>query len=251
MNVITETTDFKKIAESVNQADSDSLVLFDVDEVLLTDTEHFRLTHDYRKKWVKSGKERLPKEIRQLLFSIILKDRTVRFVDTQIVEILTELEKRKVPTLALTKLYTGKFGVIEDFTEWRLKEFQTLNIDFNKLTPIKGEMSIAELNIGHGNPTLKEGVILTANADKGLVLKNILDQKNYYPKSIIFVDDLLDNVESVQKMCSELQINYQGFTYLGASLIPEPNLNEEIERIRFDILEKELRWVIGDELSVF
>ena len=106
-------------------------------------------------------------------------------------EILTELERRKIPTLALTKLFTGKFGLIEDFTEWRLKEFQTLNLDFNKLTPIKGEMLIEELHIGCGIPTLKEGVILTANADKGEVLKHILRQKNYYPKSIIFVDDIL------------------------------------------------------------
>jgi len=249
MNIITETTDFKKIAESINQADSDTLVLFDVDEVILMDTDPYRLTHDYRKKWTKSGEERLSKEIRELLFSIILKDRVVRFVDPQIMEILTELERRKIPTLALTKLFTGKFGHIEDFTEWRLKEFQTLNLDFNKLTPIKGEMLIEELHIGCGIPTLKEGVILTANADKGKVLKHILRQKNYYPKSIIFVDDILGNVESLQKMCSELQIDYQGFTYIGASLVPEPNLNEEIERMRFEILEKEHRWVIENELS--
>ncbi|MDR0296913.1 MAG: DUF2608 domain-containing protein [Rickettsia sp.] len=236
-------SDFLKILEIIGNLDQDSLVLFDVDDVLIMDQDEYRLTHPYRQQWRVESKNRLTREERQLFFSIILKNRTIRLVDPHIADILSRLWEKQIPTAALTKLYTGRFGVIEDLTNWRLKELKGINIDFMRSTPIKEEILIDELHIENGIPMMKEGVILTANVDKGAVLENILHKKNYYPKTIIFVDDVLENIESVEKICTKLQINFYGFEFNGTSLVPEAELDKKSEKIRFEILENEHRWV--------
>ncbi|XVN43069.1 MAG: DUF2608 domain-containing protein [Candidatus Rickettsia vulgarisii] len=242
---IDKVSDFIQISETVNNACQDNLVLFDVDDVLIMDKDEYRLTHPIRHQWRLAAKERLTRQERHHLASIIFEKRLVRLVDPHISDILNLLWSRQIPTMALTKLYTGKFGVIEDFTEWRLNELKSMNIDFRKSTPIIDEMLIteAELNIGGGMPTVKEGVILTADVNKGKVLENILHKKKYYPKKIIFVDDILGNLEDISIMCSNLKIDFHGFEYIGASLVPELELDHESEKIRFEILEKEYRWV--------
>jgi hypothetical protein len=217
------------------------------------DEHEYRLTHPYRKQWKKDSKTRLSIEERNLLFSIILAERNVRLVDPQIRNILDDLEKRKIPTMALTKLYTDKYGVIESVIErmqdWRIKELRAINIDFAKLTPIRDEIVIHELQVGYGVPLLTEGVILTANRDKADILEHILHSKKYYPKSIIFIDDILENLEVVQSLCDKLKINFHGFEYMGAGQVPEIELDERIERIRFQILEQKYRWIAQTHIT--
>ncbi|MCC8399069.1 MAG: DUF2608 domain-containing protein [Rickettsia endosymbiont of Platyusa sonomae] len=239
----TKISDFLKISEMIDKLDQDSLVLFDVDDVLIMAQDEYRLTHPYRLEWCVESKKRFTRKERQLFFSIILKNRTIRLVNPNINDILSKLWERQIPTVALTKLYTGRFGVIEDFTNWRLKELKGINIDFMKSTPIKEEILIDELHSENGMPMMEEGVILTADIDKGVVLENILHKKSYYPKTIIFVDDVLENIESVEKICTKLQINFYGFEFSGASLVPEAELDKKSEKIRFEILEKEHRWL--------
>jgi hypothetical protein len=240
---ISETFDMIHLTEVISDANHDSLVLFDVDDVLIMDEHEYRLTHPYRKQWRQDSKTRLSTQERDLLFSIIMADRDVRLVDPQIRNILGDLEKRQIPTMALTKLYTDKFGIIDKMQDWRIKELRSIDIDFAKLTPIKEEIVVNELQAGYGVPLLTEGVILTANCDKADILEYILHSKKYYPKSIIFVDDVLENLEVVQNLCDELKINFHGFEYLGAGQVPEIELDEKTEQIRFQILEQQRRWI--------
>lgn len=179
---IEQVKDFVKIAELLSSLDQDSLVLFDVDEVLIMDEVEYLLTHPYRVEWRLESKKRLTRSQRNLLFSIIIQKRAVRLVDPYVADILNSLGKMQIPTMGLTKLYTGNFGVIEDLTEWRLNELKAINIDFMSSSPLKDEMLIEGMETGDGIPTMKGGVILTANIDKGKVLDNILHAKNYYPK---------------------------------------------------------------------
>lgn len=248
---IDKVSDFEQVSESLSNTCQDSLVLFDVDDVLIMDQDEYRLTHPLRRQWRQRAKERLARQERHHLASIIFEKRLVRLVDPNISEILDLLWTRQIPTMALTKLYTGKFGVINDFTDWRLNELKSINIDFTKSTPITDEILIeeSELNVGGGMPTVKEGVILTADVNKGKVLENILHKKKYYPKKIIFVDDILENLEDVSAICSNLKIDFHGFEYIGASLVPEAELDHESEETRFGILENEYRWVPDLKLS--
>lgn len=240
---INKISDFQIVSQLLEKANKDYLVLFDVDDVLIMDQDEYRLTHPYRKEWILDSKKRLDKKQRDNLFSIILKERNIRLVDPYITAILNKLWDMEIPTAALTKLYTGKFGVIEDFTDWRIKELNNIDIDFMRSTPIKEKIILEELHIGGGFPMIVEGIIFTADVDKGHILENILHKAKYFPKTIIFFDDVLENILSVEKMCKKMNINYYGFEFDGALLVPEVELHKESEKIRFNILENEHRWV--------
>ena len=36
---------------------------------------------------------------------------------------------------------------------------------------------------------------------------------NYFPKTIIFVDDRMENIGSLEKICIKLKIDFYGFHY--------------------------------------
>jgi len=249
LSKINRVHDFKEVIKVIEQANSDSLVLFDVDEVIVMDNDEYRLTHDYRKELVSDIEKRLPEEQCKLLISVVLKNRKIRFVNSDILKIFTLLKEKNIPAMGLTKLPTGKLGIIEDMIEWRVRELTELKVNFKEFSPLNDEIIVEDFNVGYGKPTLKDGIIYTAEYDKGDVLEYVLRKTNYFPKSIIFIDDIEENLLSLQKTCSKLKTNYQGFEFMGSAIVPEPDLDEQLEKIRFEILEKEYKWLTDEELK--
>ncbi|MGI9214583.1 MAG: DUF2608 domain-containing protein, partial [Gammaproteobacteria bacterium] len=140
----------------------------------------------------------------------------------------------KMSTIALTAMGTGKFGVIPNMEEIRIKELNKVGISFLPLAPLKGRNVFEDLkNIPKfldepkGIPSLDSGVVFTAGIDKAVTLEHIFKTYNYYPKTIIFVDDLLYNLESVQHLANKLNINFYGFYYKAASLISLPVIQDK------------------------
>lgn len=247
---IIETSNLLPLKEILQKADKDTLVIFDVDRVLIMPTnEHTLNRHPYRKKLWEELKNRHSKEEIKILYGITASQAEWRLVDPDILNVLTYLEKHEIPSIALTSLYTGKFGDIEKIEDWRVKQLQYLGIDFINLTPIKGELSADKLAGEDGIPVLKSGIILTANVDKAKVLEYMLSHSNYYPKTIIFIDDQLSNLKTLEALSNKLQIKFHGFHYTAVSQMPIPIINEQIENLRFDILEKELKWLNHRELA--
>ncbi len=66
---------------------------------------------------------------------------------------------------------------------------------------------------------------------------------NYCPKAIIFIDDVLENLKSLQKLCIKLKIDFYGHHYRAVSFMPLPIIDENLERLRFNILEKGGVWL--------
>jgi Protein of unknown function (DUF2608) len=76
--------------------------------------------------------------------------------------------------------------------------------------------------------------------------KSIIDESyNLFP----LLDDLFENIESLKQLCFELNINFYGFHYKAVSLIPLPTIDEDLEKLRFAILEKEFTWLSLQKLQ--
>lgn len=110
-------------------------------------------------------------------------------------------------------------------------------------------MAFPELKTEDGIPMIKAGVIFTALSDKGSVLKAALQKFGIRFSSITFIDDDRANLLSVQKFCDEEGISFEGIHYRASRLSPLPSLTEEVEQIRYRILETEKRWLSDDELK--
>lgn len=242
---IQEASKLSEVVHLFKNATPETLVLFDVDDALIMPQNDYRFTHPFRTKWGKKSKKTLSKERREFLISIIWEHRKVQLVDPTIKVILGDLAKRQIPTMALTAMYTGKFGKINAMEDWRLEELRGVGIDFAPLSPIKNTMQFEDLKGDHGMPLIKSGIILTAMQNKGLVLKKVLDALKVKPKEILFMDDALDHLKSVEALCYKLGIQFQGIHFVGAQSVPEPTWDEETEDKRIDILEKEERWETG------
>jgi len=247
---IIETTDLALLEETLSQENQDTLVIFDVDHVLIMPTDDYTMSRNlHRKNFWKDMQERLPEDQIKFLHSIVTSKAKWRLVDPKIIDIINYLREHKIPSIALTSLGTGQLGIIEKREDLRLQELKTVGINFFDLSSFQDTITIPELAGDHGVPMLKEGVILTAEVDKAVVLEHILHSKNHYPKTIIFVDDILSNLESVSRMCSKLNVTFLGFHYTAVSAMEKPASDQETEKLRLQILEKEHIWFTGKDLK--
>lgn len=247
---IVKISNFILLKEAIERANKDTLVIFDVDHVLIMPTDEYTLNrHPYRKELWKAIENRISKEKWKELYGITASKAKWRLVDPDIMNIFAELKVRKIPTMALSSIYTGKFGVIDSIEDWRVKQLHDLGFDFATLTPIKIDLYLKELEANDGIPILKSGVMLTAQIDKAKMLEYVLHHTNYRPKTIIFVDDMLNNIESLENLSRKMQIEFYGFHYVAVSQMPLPIINKETEKLRFQILEQEHKWLTHQEMA--
>ena len=90
-----------------------------------------------------------------------------------------------------------------------------------------------------------QGVIETEYQLKGPVLKEILSSLSTRPKKIIFVDDRIKQIKSVNDTCLELEIPCMALHYVPITDVPQ--LNEKIADYQLFILVHEHRWVPDSE----
>ncbi len=243
-------SNFILLKEAIGRANQDTLVIFDVDHVLIMPTDEYTLNrHPYRKELWQAIENRISKEEWKELYGITASKAKWRLVDPEIMNIFAELKIRKIPTMALSSIYTGKFGVIDSIEDWRVKHLHDLGFDFSTLTPIKTDLYAKQLEENDGVPILKSGVMLTAQIDKAKMLEHVLLQSNYRPKTIIFVDDMLNNIESLENLSRKMKIEFYGFHYTAVSQMPLPIINKETEKLRFQILEQDHEWLTHKEMA--
>ena len=246
---------FAPVIKMLKLSNKDTLVIFDVDDVLIRPGSDDDFKHPCRTLlWQEIKRRSTPNKI-EFLHSSILSATKQYLTDPQIIDIFNYLKSQNIPTVALTAMGTGNFGIIEKMEDIRVNELNDLGISFLPLTPIRDELLVPELENTHivfpyckGTPMLKYGIIFTAGVDKRVVLEYMFNKYNYYPKNIIFVDDCIKNLESLETLNTKLNLNFYGFHYAAASLTKFPNIDENLERLRFKFLEQESCWLSYEKL---
>jgi len=96
-------------------------------------------------------------------------------------------------------------------------------------------------------PLFKKGVLVTSLHPKGEVLMAFLKAISWKPSKVIFVDNILSNVTSVDKKMEELLIPCEGihFNYVERDLC---NINPKIFKVQLDSVITSQRWI--DEKSI-
>lgn len=99
-------------------------------------------------------------------------------------------------------------------------------------------------------PIFQDGVIFAAKKPKGKVLSKFLKLSKLKPRKIIFVDNQLKNVLSVEAHCKELGIDYTGIHFTKTYNKPANPLDKKIAEKKFEILLAENRWIDDHEASL-
>jgi hypothetical protein len=233
---------FEESIETLNQADKNSLVIFDIDNTLImpedcafhdpspifdTINKHFPDQND--EEHIKRCKPVI--ECKQILIQDI------------IVQIIKDLQNRAVRTMALTNL-SSLDSDIWDWKRLRYSQLNKLNINFNN--SFEKKYIILENLVGDddGHPIFYEGILATNRVNKGIVLVEFLKKIGWIPKRIIFFDDSLANILSVEEELRKLnpEIEFHGYHYIKADLI-DFSIDKDIFNSQVNYLIKYSCWV--------
>lgn len=239
--------DLKK--EVVRHASKDSLVLFDIDDVLICSTDEFSFHNEIRKNFKKELSQHKSKKEIQKIFSDFFLKRQVQLVDKNIPLLLETLRAKKIPTTALSAWWTGDFGTIKEMEKQRLKDLSQVHISFSDISPFNQDVRFCSHETENGGvPMVISGIILTACADKGEILGLVLQHNKQKFKTIIFIDDQMKYLREVEAFCIKKGIDFLGIHYRDVALKEILEVDFDREKLRFDILKKEHIWLSDHEL---
>jgi hypothetical protein len=201
---IIKTSNIQEIREEITE---NTLILFNIAEVLM-DTE----TSLGTQAWRKFVRARLAPQLHDELTLFVFENVPPKSPEPSTPELISELQAKGLMTFAFTsrgrhEWYGSQIPDIDLITEKLLLQ---IGIDFSK-TELNQELSILPevfADFYHA------GVIYTTNTrDKGELLREILETTGYRPSKIIFVDDKVDSLVSVETTLDSLGIPFVGYAY--------------------------------------
>lgn len=199
--------------EQVVQQDiqQDTLVLFNIAEVLM-DTETSLGTQAWR-KYIRS---RVDAQLHDELTLEVFKCVPPKTPEVFTAKVIASLQDKGFPVLAFTsrgrhEWYSSQIADIDLLTE---KLLQQIGIDFSR-TRLPFDM--ASLNSVFDN-YYHAGIIYATNAyEKGEMLVKFTQATHYQPSNIIFVDDKIDSLQTVEEAAKQLGIPFTGYAYSRTS----------------------------------
>ncbi len=218
-----------------SQIGPDTLVVFDIDNTLIRQN-HMIGTHqwgDYiSERAVRSGiAADEAKQIQYRAFAEVQPYANVVPVEEGIKSILSSLSQRNIKHFALT----ARAAQLKEITKTQIK---ILNHSFAESFPAQKDQKVLQ-------EYLDDGIIFSGSTPKGELLKKIIENSTTEITHIIFIDDKLYNLESVEKSFAESNIILESYRY-GAADVVVNSFNPQVADIEYSIF-KDQRQIISDE----
>lgn len=244
-----------QIKEIMKEVDDHTLVVWDVDGVLLIGKDrifHSQNIHSgLNEQYVNdiADKYGLTFAQRHKLTSQLLKQRSIQLVDNELPGIIEDLKTRNIKTIALTQFAVGPFGIISRVEDWRIGELSQLGIKFD--SAFKGLNKIelqdlGKLNVYH--PLYKQGILFCNRHDKGSVLGAFLDVIEWKPNKIVFIDDKKESLEAVEVELKRRNIDFIGLYYTVALDFPS-EIDDRVVKLQFEYAMQHGIW-LNDQMAL-
>ncbi|MES2253284.1 MAG: DUF2608 domain-containing protein [Pseudomonadota bacterium] len=235
------------ILENVNK---DTLVVFDVDMVLLNTKEPmFQIPNlDLHHEIISVMKSKYSHEEFDFLVHCALIRIEFELLDATMSEMVQRLQMLNVPTIACTALLSGFIDSEHDMMVWRTKQLAKFGIDFSITAPDDAAFQMIQFPTYRGNvPQYKNGVMITNGehslTHKGMVLTALLSTMPAMPQRIIMIDDKLQNLENIQKSLDEISfegsytaIEFTAATYVDCPLVSAEEFAFGMQKLLVDVL---------------
>ena len=234
------------IEKCISDLDEDALVVFDIDYTIIVYNDRILAPcgeayfQDFRNKLLAL------QEQGEILGSKIHLESKVSLVDEKILNLLEMIKWRKIKTIALTAIPTGKFGVITNAEEWRVNQLDSLGINFNWSFPSIDSIILTEFEGKKSQPIFKQGVLASARYPKGEVLCAFLKKMRWKPSKVIFIDDRMEYIDSVECELDKENIEHISFHYTAAT-DQSCHLDQRLADFQFDYLMHHGDWLSDQE----
>lgn len=179
---IKQTDDFQFIKREIFASPKDTLVIFDVDHVLIAPKDEVFLaaaTKEGQKFLADIYNDlfkRFPKHDIDYIQSILMSTKSSRPVTPDTAKIFNQIKAKGYKVIGLTACSTGSFGVIRSVEQWRIDELKSIGITFDKpyidakageLDPYIPKISEHYSKAKHISfPAAKDGILFTAHVPK-------------------------------------------------------------------------------------
>ena len=242
-STIKETLCFDEIHNATAHLCPQSLVIFDIDDVIFTATDHI-LKPPHRDAWLNTHfDEKFPPDIALDLLGHTWTTYGFEPTDTKITDLNQSLKKRDIPSIALTAGWNGKLAHRASHCDDRIDMLKSVHMDFSHSFSKTPETFFRGLENCGKIPSFKRGVIFACMLSKPLVLEAFLKAVCFQPKEILFVDDMLHNLLQMQDFCATKKIHYQGFHYTAVSKRNDRLLDEELALFQIETLIRDRVWL--------
>jgi hypothetical protein len=211
---INQMRDLERVLSPITPSD---WVLFDIDYTL-TEPTHPALQMSVIKQNKQRFKDELAKfsEKEKPLIPVLMVTQVPnQLTDKTVPAMIQKLQAKDVPILGFTAIDTAIIPGIGPIPRWRANELKKFGINFYpaETSPFpKHQIAFTEFPSFRETYPLYSDGILYANVTpaKGAVLIAFLKKASKKPSQIIFVDDSLENLQSV-----ETELAKQGIPFLG------------------------------------
>ena len=147
----------------------------------------------------------------------IAKNAAYKAVESSTAKLIADLQESGHAVFAFTargrsQWYTTDLDGVDRFTH---EQLLGAGMDFKRTQIPEKLLSLEE-------KYFLDGIIFAQHIAKGDLLKHLFKDLNYHPSLIVFVDDKLEQVQSVEKAVKEAGIPFLGFWYRHAEYLPAP-----------------------------
>jgi len=231
-----------------NDPSSTEWVIFDIDNTLTTCTHPALQIPVYRANRQRFMDEfaKYTKEQQHYLPALIVTEGQRKLIDSQTPVLISELQFSGVTVFGFTALNSGATPNGENFPSWRKNELESLNINFSQEphSPLpKESIEFRQFPSFEGSYPLYQDGVLYSNVipTKGDVFLAFLEKVEQKPKRIIFIDDSLKNVVSVEEATKKIGIEYVGLHYMEQQASDAPTITDEIWRSFWDTVPERIK----------
>lgn len=235
---------------AIADADHHSLIMFDVDDTMIFAKDAI-LQSRYKQTWRDLAKETFNNPLivdtvkynHEYFVSKVLTKMEFEIVDPRIITLIKELQQKNLKTIAFTGLRAGSLGVIESLANWRAAQLKEKEIEF--ITPFFQQAEVV-INNNDAEGYFKNGILYVNKGNKGPVLVEFLNQMNWKPKKIYFLDDRMDFLLSVENALKDSGIEFFGFYYTEIEERPA-QIDMDLARFQLMHLAKHAIWLSDAE----
>lgn len=235
------------IQSKIAELDDQALVVLDVDFTLIVPKDQILQPAGEAYYQIFLAKLRNMKE-GAILGSKIALQSEVELVDPQSLSVLQELKQRQIKTIALTAMPSGHFGVIASTEDWRFEQLKDLGIDLSWAFPDRPCLILDSFE-GKAHPIFKKGILASAKHPKGQVLTGFLKKLKFKPSQVVFVDDRMEYIDSVEAELEKAGIPHTSFHYTQA-IDQSHSFDKELADFQFDYLIQHGIWLNDAEAAL-
>lgn len=176
----------EKVVAQLQNADAETLVIFDMDNTLFIIANNKTVT-DLNKKL------------------------TLLLVEKEMIEVIKNLQERNIKVMALTAV-----GASRELRRWRVRNLNQIGLDFSTSFDLQ-EAEFYKLPYCRNiHSAFYQGVLCTAHNPKGSVLIAFLSMIGWRPAKVIFFDDRIQQCVAVAHEMTEYGIPVQCYWYQAA-----------------------------------